>query len=192
MTLATTTKSRLHITGRSRSRVAWYCSLVEPRAAIDEAIDRPVDQSEQAAALCSPADRRPADRRNRRRGGRCGPRRCSGRARPRFRARANASPATPRRARAAPTRRKRPNTTADARPPISSTSPAGDEVHRDEQRRPGHAQVEVAGDGQVAGELGIFQVAHPRRSDAGVGQTVVKPGGRAVAEIGSRPPDGSA
>lgn len=56
----------------------------------------------------------------------------------------------------------------------------------DEQRRAGHAQVEVAGDRQVAGELGVFQVAHPRRADACLGQSVVQPGGRAVAQVGAQ------
>ena len=62
--------------------------------------------------------------------------------------------------------------------------PAGDKVHRDEQGRPGHAQVEVARHGEVVGELRILEMPHARRADARIGQTVVKPGGRAVAQIG--------
>ena len=62
---------------------------------------------------------------------------------------------------------------------------ARDEVHRDEQRRAGHAQVEISRDRKVVGELRILQVPHPRRADARFGQPVVKPGGRAVAEVGA-------
>ena len=58
-----------------------------------------------------------------------------------------------------------------------------DEVHRDRQRRPGHAEVELASDGEVVAELGILEVADARRVDAGVGELVVEPGGGAVAEV---------
>ncbi len=60
---------------------------------------------------------------------------------------------------------------------------AGDEVHRDEQRRTGNAQVEVPRHGEVARELGILEMRHPRRAETRVGQTVVKPRGRSVAQI---------
>ena len=46
-------------------------------------------------------------------------------------------------------------------------------------------EVEVAGDGEVAGELGVFEVAHAGRADAGLGQSVVEPGRGAVAEVGA-------
>ncbi len=62
---------------------------------------------------------------------------------------------------------------------------AGDEIHRDRQRRTGHAKVEVARDREVAGECRVLQVAHARRSHAGLGEPVVQPGGRAVAEVGA-------
>ena len=51
-----------------------------------------------------------------------------------------------RRARAAPTRRSRTARAAEASPATISTRLAGDEVHRDRQRRAGHAEVELAGD----------------------------------------------
>ena len=40
--------------------------------------------------------------------------------------------------------------------------------------------------------FGILQMPHPRRTDARVGQPVVEPGGRAVAEVGADAPGGSA
>ena len=39
---------------------------------------------------------------------------------------------------------------------------AGDEVHRDRQRRTGHAEVEVARDREVARQLGIFEMTDAR------------------------------
>ena len=62
---------------------------------------------------------------------------------------------------------------------------AGDEVHRDEHGWAGHAQVEISGDRQVVGELRVFQVSHPRRPDTRLGQPVIEPGGRAVAQVGA-------
>jgi len=88
-----------------------------------------------------------------------------------------------------------------------------DEVHGDRERGPGHAQVEVAGDGEVAGEGRILEMAHAGRAHASLGEPVVEPGGGAVAEVrahrlvdraehleqdehrpceGERPPEGSA
>ena len=68
----------------------------------------------------------------------------------------------------------------------------GDEVHRDRQRRAGHAQVEVAGRGQVAAEGRVLEVAHARRPQAGLGQPVVQPGGGPVARGWCRSPGGAA
>ena len=62
---------------------------------------------------------------------------------------------------------------------------AGDEIHGDGERRPGHAQVEVAGHGEVAGQGWIFQMPDARRAHAGLGEPVVEPGGGAVAEVGA-------
>ncbi len=62
---------------------------------------------------------------------------------------------------------------------------AGDEVHRDRQRRAGHAEIEIARDGEVVGQLRILEVAHAGRAHARVGQPVVEPGGRAIAEVGA-------
>ena len=60
---------------------------------------------------------------------------------------------------------------------------AGDEVHRVRQRRPGHAEVEVARDGEVGGERRILQVCHTRRADAHLGQAVVEKRRGAIAEV---------
>ena len=62
---------------------------------------------------------------------------------------------------------------------------ARDEIHGDRQRRAGHPEVEVARDGEVAGERRILEVPHARRAHAGLGEPVVEPGGRAVAEVGA-------
>ena len=61
--------------------------------------------------------------------------------------------------------------------------PACDEVHRDAQRRTGHAEVEIARNGQVGGERRILEVRHPRRAHTGFGQPVVEPCGSSIAEI---------
>ena len=61
----------------------------------------------------------------------------------------------------------------------------GDEIHGDRQRRAGHPEVEVARDGEVAGERRILEVPHARRAHAGLGEPVVEPGGGAVAEVGA-------
>ncbi len=60
----------------------------------------------------------------------------------------------------------------------------GDEVHADRERRAGHAEVEVAGRGEVGGEVGILEVADAGRVDAGVGEPVVQPRGQPVAQVG--------
>ena len=62
---------------------------------------------------------------------------------------------------------------------------AGDEIHGDRQRRAGHPEVEVARDGEVAGERRILEVPHARRAHAGLGEPVVEPRGSAVAEVGA-------
>ena len=80
----------------------------------------------------------------------------------------------------------KPNrTTAAARPASQLDQAAGDEVHRDRQRRAGHAQVEVAGRGQVAAEGRVLEVAHAGRPHAGLGEPVVQPGGGPVAQVGA-------
>ncbi len=65
--------------------------------------------------------------------------------------------------------------------------PAGDEVDGDAEGRPGDAQVEVAGHGQVVGEVGPLQVGDPGRTVARDHQPVVEPCRGTAAEIG---PDG--
>ena len=60
---------------------------------------------------------------------------------------------------------------------------AGDEVQPVGQRRPGHAEVEVARDGEVAGEARVLEVAHAGRAHAGAREAVVEPGRGPVAEI---------
>ena len=62
----------------------------------------------------------------------------------------------------------------------------GDEVHRDGQRRPADAEVEVARHGQVAGELRILQVPDAGRLDARHRQLVVEPRGGGAAEVLAR------
>ena len=63
--------------------------------------------------------------------------------------------------------------------------PAGDEVHREPERRPGDAEVEVAGGGQVSGESWVFEVADASGPDARLGQLIVEPGRGALAEAGA-------
>ena len=63
--------------------------------------------------------------------------------------------------------------------------PVGDEAHGDEERRAGHAKVEVAGKDEIAGEARILEVADARWVYAGGGQAVVEVGGGAVAEVGA-------
>ncbi len=48
---------------------------------------------------------------------------------------------------------------------------------------PGHAEIEVARHGEIAGELRILEMADARRPDAGVGQTVVEPRRHAIAKV---------
>src|SRR5206468_8021589 len=60
-----------------------------------------------------------------------------------------------------------------------------DEIHGNRQRRAGHPEVEVARDGEVAGERRILEVPHARRAHAGLGEPIVKPCGSAVAEVGA-------
>ena len=64
--------------------------------------------------------------------------------------------------------------------------PSCDEVHRDEQRRTGHTEVEVARDREIEVSFGILKVTHPRRADARLGQSIVEPRRGAVAEVGSQ------
>ena len=61
----------------------------------------------------------------------------------------------------------------------------GNKIHRDGERRSGHAQVEIAGHGKVRGQGRIFQVPDARWAHAGFGQPVVKPGCGAVAQVGA-------
>ena len=46
-------------------------------------------------------------------------------------------------------------------------------------------EVELAGDGQVAGELQVFEVPHAGRPDAGLDEAVVEPGRDAAAQVGA-------
>ena len=61
----------------------------------------------------------------------------------------------------------------------------GDEIHGNRQRRTGHAEIEIARNGEVAGEGRILEVQHARRSHAGFGKPVVEPRGGAIAEVGA-------
>ena len=133
-TFALETSSRLQITGLSRRRVACVLQLVQPgRRLTNRSID-PVGEAEQTQLFGGWRDRRRAGRRI---GIAAAPRalrRCSGRARPRFRAAASASPATRRRARSAPTRRNASKHERAREAAHHLDQAAGDEVHRD-----GHA-----------------------------------------------------
>jgi hypothetical protein len=51
----------------------------------------------------------------------------------------------------------------------------GDEAHRDGHGGTGDAEVEVAGDGEVVGEVGRLEVAHAVRLDRRLQQPVVQP-----------------
>jgi len=62
---------------------------------------------------------------------------------------------------------------------------AGDEIQGDSQGRAGHAEVEIARDGEVAGERRILEVPHAGRAHAGFGEPVVEPGRGAVAKVGA-------
>ena len=62
---------------------------------------------------------------------------------------------------------------------------AGDEVHRDVQRRSHDPEVEVPGGDEVVDQLGILQVADAGRSDGCVGQLAVQPVRRAAPEVGA-------
>ena len=152
-TLAPTTSSRLQSTGCSRSRVASYCSSCRR---VRRATKRSIVQPARPNSRSSLAGRRidgeavgvvgVALRGAHLVGVAVAPD-------ARSRAAASASPATRRRARSAPTRRTPTSTTARRDAADHLDQPAGDEVHRDRQRRAGHAEVEVARDGEVAGEL---------------------------------------
>ena len=131
------------------------------------------------------AGRRRAGRRSRRGAAPRAPRRCCGRARPRSRAAASGWRARRRRAGAAPTRRRRTSTAAEASPPIISTRPPAMKSMLMCMGGPVMPEVELAGHGEVAGELRVLEVAHARRPHAGLGQPVVEPGGDAAAEVGA-------
>ncbi len=60
-----------------------------------------------------------------------------------------------------------------------------DEIHGDGQRWSGHPEIEVARDGEVAGERWILEMSHAWRPHAGLGEPVVQPCSRTVAEIGA-------
>ena len=61
--------------------------------------------------------------------------------------------------------------------------PAGNEVHRDGQRRAADAEVEVARHREVAGERIVLEVRHARWLCAAGHQLVVQPRGHAAAEV---------
>ena len=63
--------------------------------------------------------------------------------------------------------------------------PGGDEIHRDEQRRAGDAEIEIPGHREVADEPGVLEVAHAGRADAGSREAVVQPRRGAAPEIGA-------
>ncbi len=75
--------------------------------------------------------------------------------------------------------------TADATPPIISTMPLAMKSMEIGSGGPVIPQIEIARDGEVAGERRILEVPHARRAHAGFGQPVVEPCGGAVAEIGA-------
>ena len=180
-----TTSSRLQSTGRSRSRVASYCSSCRRRAARDEAVDRPAGEAEQPQLLAGRRiDGEPvgvvgvALRAAHLVGVAVAPDRAL--AQQPVRGQPGAA-----RARAAPTTRSRRARRRDARPPIISTSPPAMKSIEIDSGGPGHAEVEVARDGEVAGELRVLEVPHARRAHAGLGEPVVEPGRGAVAEVGA-------
>ncbi len=59
----------------------------------------------------------------------------------------------------------------------------GDEVHGDGERRSRHPEIEVARHGEVVRERRILEVPHARRAHAGLGEAVVQPSRRAVAQV---------
>ena len=63
--------------------------------------------------------------------------------------------------------------------------PSGDEVHRDEYRRAGDAEIEIPGHREVVGQLRVLEMTHARRPDAGDGEPVVEPRRGAAPEIGA-------
>ena len=62
---------------------------------------------------------------------------------------------------------------------------APDVGHRRREGRRRDAEVEVAGRGQLVGQVRALQVGEAGREDAGGEQAVVQPGGRAGAEVGA-------
>ena len=58
-----------------------------------------------------------------------------------------------------------------------------DEVHADGERRAGDAEVEVAGHGEVGGQVGPFEVGDPGRVDAGTREPVGEQRRRSAPEI---------
>ena len=137
------------------------------------------------AAPWPPAGRPPGGRRTRRRAGPRAPPRCCGPSRPPL-SRSSQWVASQAPASTSGAHQAKPNsTTAEARPPSSSTSPAAMKSIEMRQRRAGHAQVEVAGHVQVVGELGVLEVAHARRLDAGLGELGRRARPQAVAEVGA-------
>ncbi len=62
---------------------------------------------------------------------------------------------------------------------------AGDEIQRDGQWRPGHSEIEIARDGEIAGKRWILEVSHARRTHTGLGKPVVEPCRSAIAEVGA-------
>jgi hypothetical protein len=61
----------------------------------------------------------------------------------------------------------------------------GNKIHGNGEWRAGHAEVKIAGYGQVSGQGGIFEVADAWRPDTGFSQPVVQPCRGAVAEVGT-------
>ena len=60
---------------------------------------------------------------------------------------------------------------------------AGDEVHRIRQRRTGHAEIEIARDGEIRRQRRVLQVRDPLRPDARFGETVVQIRRDAIAKV---------
>ena len=177
--------SRLHSTGFSRSRVASYCSSCSRvRRSTKRSIAQPARPNRRNSFAGAGIDRetvgvvRVALRR-------CGPRACCDPTRWRSRAAATASRATRRRARSAPTRRNASEHRRGGDAADHLDQAAGDEVHRERQRRTGHAEIEVARQRQVAGERRVFEMSHAGRPHARLRQPIVQPRGRPIAEVGA-------
>ena len=154
-----TTSSRLQTQRPLAQPGRLVLQLVQPRAPRRRSARSSSPRGRTAAAPCPPADRRPAGRRSRRRAARS---RTSSVLRSRQTALSRSSQCVASQAAAEHERRppgvSRTSTAADASPPIISTRPPAMKSIEMRQRRPGHAEVEVARHREVAGQRRVLEV----------------------------------